>query len=98
MNLKMTELRELESELKIEQAKVEEYAPSVERINEIDINLSVLRETERALQKDIQQLSLLRQLLPLQRKKEGLETQLSHLGTMNFPPEGIPRLNHFREN
>ena len=36
MNVKMMELRELEMELKDEQEKVGEYAPSIERIQEID--------------------------------------------------------------
>ena len=92
MNAKMTELRELESELKIEQAKVEEYAPSIKRIIEIDNKLLTLRETEKRLKKDVQKYTLLRQLLPLQRKKEGLENQLLDFSTVKFPSDGIRRL------
>ena len=36
MNVKIMELRELEIELKEEQEKMGEYAPSIERIREID--------------------------------------------------------------
>ena len=43
MNVKMTELRELEMELKEEQEKVAEYTPSIERIHKIDKQLSLLR-------------------------------------------------------
>lgn len=91
MNMKVTELRDLELELKEEQGKVAEYAPSIERIHRIDKRLTTLREREKMHREQLQQLSLLRQLLPLQQQKEALETQLEQLGATNFPTDGIRR-------
>ncbi|CAM3178893.1 AAA family ATPase [Filibacter tadaridae] len=92
MNSKMAELRELEVELKAEQQKVEAYMPSVHRIQEVEGYLVNLRKEEKTLQNDLQQVSLIRQLLPLHHKKKELETRLSHVRSVNFPADGIRRL------
>ena len=91
MNVKIMELRELEIELKDEQEKVEEYAPSIERIREIDELLTGLREQEKELIQGSQKLALMRQLLPLHQKKQALDARLSHLSTITFPSDGIRR-------
>ena len=91
MNVKIMELRELEIELKDEQEKVKEYAPSIERIQEIDELLTGLREQEKELIQGSQKLALVRQLLPLQQKKRAMDARLSHLSTIAFPSDGIRR-------
>jgi uncharacterized protein YhaN len=92
MNVKMKELRELEVSLKEEQGKVEEYAPSISRIHEINEQLSSLRKQENDHRKKLEQLALHRQRLPLQLKREALQQQLERLGTTSFPADGIRRL------
>lgn len=92
MNVKMKELRELEVSLKEEQGRVEEYAPSISRIHEIDEQLSSLRNQENNHRKQLEQLALHRQRLPLQLKREALQQQLVQLGTTDFPADGIRRL------
>ena len=91
MNVKMTELRTLEKELKDEQEKVAEYTPSIERISDIDTQLSLLRKEEGIHQGKLRQLSVSRQLLPLQQEKEVLEKQLGQLREAGFPADGIRR-------
>ncbi len=91
MNVKIVELRELELELKEEQGKVEEYAPSIKRLEEIDVHLIELRAQEKILREDSQQLTLMRQLLPLHQKKVALEARLSQLNAKAFPADGIRR-------
>ncbi|MBE1554911.1 ATP-binding protein [Sporosarcina limicola] len=91
MNVKMAELRELEIELKEEQGKATAYAPSIERIQEINQRLAELRGQEKMLQNDSQQLTLVRQLLPLHQKKQTLESRLAQLSNIEFPANGIGR-------
>ncbi|WP_172372933.1 ATP-binding protein [Sporosarcina jiandibaonis] len=92
MNLKMKELRELEVSLKEEQEKVEEYAPSISRIHEIEEQLASLRNQDSNHRKQLEQLALHRQRLPLQLKMEALQQQLERLGRTSFPADGIRRL------
>nr|WP_246880663.1 AAA family ATPase [Sporosarcina sp. 6E9] len=92
MNVKMKELRELEISLKEEQEKVEEFAPSISRIHEIEERLSSLRNQENEHRKQLEQLALHRQRLPLQLKRDTLRQQLERLGTTKFPADGIRRL------
>ena len=92
MNVKLKELRELELSLKEEQEKVAEYAPSISRIHEIEEQLSSLRHQETNHRKQLEQLSLHRQRLPLQLKREALQLQLKRLGTTSFPADGIRRM------
>jgi len=91
MNVKMLELRELEIELKVEQEKVGEYAPSIERIREIDNLVTELRGQEADLMQESQKLALMRQLLPLHQKKQALDARLSQLSEITFPADGIRR-------
>ena len=92
MNVKMKELRELELSLKEEQEKVAEYGPSISRIHEIDEQLVSLRHQESNHRKQLEQLALHRQRLPLQLKREALKQQLERVGTTSFPADGIRRL------
>jgi len=91
MNLKMKELRAIELELKEEQAKVEQYGPSIERIQKVDERLALLQESENEIKKSIQQYSRLRQYLPLYKKKEEIESRLKEMGVIKFPADGIRR-------
>ena len=91
MNVKMKELRDLELELKGEQEKVAEYAPSIERIHEIDELLRELRKEEEECQEQLRHFSHLRQLRPLYQKKEELEKHLRLLGPSHFPSNGLRR-------
>ena len=91
MNVKMAELRTLEKELKDEQGKVAEYTPSIERVYEIDTQLSLLRIEEGTHREKLRQLSISRQLLPLQQEKKVLEKHLVQLGKVGFPTDGIRR-------
>jgi len=97
MNVKIAELRELELDIKVEQEKVEEYAPAINRIKYIDMELLKLHETDKKLDENIRNLKLLRQALPLQHKKVLLETEIEKLGTIHFPADGIRRFESLSE-
>ena len=92
MNVKMKELRELELSLKEEQERVAEYGPSISRIHKIDEQLTSLRHQESKHRKQLEQLALHRQRLPLKLEREVLQRQLEQVGTTSFPADGIRRL------
>ncbi|MFD1926986.1 AAA family ATPase [Sporosarcina siberiensis] len=97
MNVKIAELRELELDIKVEQEKVEEYTPAINRINYIDAELLKLHETKRKIDETIRNLKILRQALPLYIKKELLENELKKLGMIDFPTDGIRRFESLSE-
>lgn len=91
MNVKIEELRALEKQLHDEKEKVEEYAPSIQRLGAIDERLVDLREQEKQLQEELRRLALMRQLLPLHHKRKTLESRLVTVSTVAFPADGIRR-------
>ncbi|WP_342506211.1 AAA family ATPase [Sporosarcina sp. FSL K6-2383] len=91
MNVKMMELRELEMELKDAQGKVAEYAPAIQRLQEIDTQSKDLYARRETLQQQAGQLAITRQLLPLHQKKVALEAKLVQLHVTDFPVDGIRR-------
>lgn len=91
MNGKMLELRELEIELKEAQGKVAEYAPAIQRLQEIDSRLTDLYAEQKLLQHQAGQVVMMQQLLPLHQKKIVLEAKLEQLHTAVFPIDGIRR-------
>ncbi|MFS0577230.1 AAA family ATPase [Sporosarcina sp. 179-K 3D1 HS] len=91
MNVKIEELRNLESELKAERERAASYAPSMERLQEIDRLLVEWRQQDRLLQEEEEQLALVRQLQPLVEKKQALELQLSAKSGLHFPVDGVRR-------
>ncbi len=91
MNGKMLELRELEIELKEAQGKVAEYAPAIQRLQEVERRLTDLYAQQKSLQHKAGQLAIMQQLLPLHQKKVVLEAKLEQLHTATFPIDGIRR-------
>lgn len=91
MNGKMLELRELEIELKEAQGEVAEYAPAIQRLQEIDSRLNTLYAQQKSLQHEAGRVVIMQQLLPLHQKKMVLEAKLKQLHTVAFPIDGIRR-------
>lgn len=91
LNVKIKEIRTLESELQEAGQQIAEYAPAIERIHQIDSELTKLNEERNHYEERRRQLSLQRQLLPIQYKKDMLLERLEELGTTDFPTDGIRR-------
>ena len=88
----MMELRELEVELKEEQEKIEEYAPAMERIREIDERLTELRTEEKKRQQDARKLINYASASPTSSKSgKPLILQLVAIKCTYFPADGIRR-------
>ncbi|WP_432360691.1 AAA family ATPase [Sporosarcina sp. UB5] len=91
MNVRATELKEMEKELKIEQERISAFAPKMDRIYQIEKEWQeatraheVLREQHRALERELQ-------LLPLKERKRKLVSRLDEVRTTSFPSDGIRR-------
>lgn len=91
INAKLSELRTLETQLLEEQRKLENYAPAVHRIKEIDEQLMVLREQKREYNDQVGELTVKRQVLPLYLKKRNLEHQYNSVKDLRFPTDGMER-------
>lgn len=91
MNVKMAELRELELALKKEQEKIADYAPTVERIRQIEVRLQQLRKQQKEMEQQAQHYQLMRQLLPLHEKRQMIQSQLREMSVNTFPTDGIRR-------
>ncbi|MEK3937354.1 AAA family ATPase [Sporosarcina sp. FSL W7-1349] len=91
MNVKIEELRNLESELKAERERIAKYAPSVDRLREIDGLLEEKRRQDILLREEEERLALARQIQPLLEKKRSLESQLAERKDLRFPVDGVRR-------
>lgn len=91
LNVKMEELRKIEGELKVEREKMAEYAPAVERLQEIERLLNEWKRQDQNLQEKEEQLAHVRQLQPLFEKKRALERRLMNNIDRDFPADGVRR-------
>lgn len=89
MNLKIRELRELEVTLKTERAKIDEYEPSILRLQEVEQVLSAKRKGLQELVKEVDRLRSAQLRIPIIENKKKLSLQLDRLGATSFPPNGI---------
>ncbi len=96
MNSKLAELRTLEAELKVEMDKIETYEPAVNRLRSIEEKLLTLRTNEADIKKDAKKQTLLRQVLPLHRKRQSIERQLADYQHVRFPVDGIRRFEELK--
>ncbi len=91
LNVKLQELRTLEVTLQEAQKEVAAYAPTIERIHQIDGKMEKLKSEKSDHEEILRQLTLERQLLPLYSKKETLKKRLAEINGPDFPADGIRR-------
>lgn len=91
LNQQVNDLRKLEQKLQDEQKKIANYGPAIERLNEVETQLLQLREQKKEMDRQVGELTVKRQLLPLHIKSSTLNYRLSEIGHVNFPTDGIQR-------
>lgn len=91
LNQKVNQLRTLEQQLQAQQNRMENYAPAIQRLKEIDEALQALREQNEAFANRVGQLSTKRQLYPLFVKRTALEKRFKAISAQRFPTDGIQR-------
>lgn len=92
MNKAFEEIRELESSLKEARQKMDQYAPSVQRLSELEREMEALLQEEHGLRKVQTDLSLFRQAAPLLEQQEAVRIQLNQYEDISFPADGIRRM------
>ena len=91
LNQKLKQLRDLEQQLREQQNKMDIYAPTIQRIKEIEEALQILRNQNEFLSEEIGAITTKRQLYPLFIKKNALEQRLTVISSNTFPVDGIQR-------
>lgn len=91
LNLRLQELKEMESDLKSEQERLSVYAPKTSRIHAIEKELIEKKSASESLRVRYKELGQQIQQLPLKNRKRTIEDKLSHIGKSVFPSDGIRR-------
>lgn len=93
INKAIEELRDLELVLKDARKQMDQYAPTIQRISEIDEESKVLTEEETLLREEQVRLALYKQAAPLVEQKKTIQLQLERYEGITFPAEGIRRMD-----
>ncbi|ETT82073.1 AAA family ATPase [Viridibacillus sp. FSL R5-0477] len=97
INKQIEELRESDQILKEERKKLEEYDPTILRLQQITAELDDIKSTESMQLKEQQNLHIFRQLYPLLQKKEQLEQELHSILQKGFPTNGVYRYELYKD-
>ncbi|MGI2329432.1 AAA family ATPase [Planococcus sp. YIM B11945] len=97
MNLLIEELKAMEKEVKDYRAQTEIYSPYIERLQEIENRLTVLKAEERRLFNNRQQAEKWLQSIPLLKKAELLKSELDQLGDAEFPVDGRRQMDRLQD-
>ncbi|REB04719.1 hypothetical protein DVB69_16660 [Sporosarcina sp. BI001-red] len=89
MNVLLKELRELEETLKIQRAKVDEYEPALNRVEELERQLSAERNTVQSCQVESKKLESALLRIPIIVNRNRLLSEIEELGQNEFPVNGI---------
>lgn len=91
MNVRATELKEMEKELKIELERISAYAPKMNQIHEVERDWQAAKRAYNSLREQHRTLGLELQILPLKERKRKLANRLDEVRTASFPTDGIRR-------
>ncbi len=89
MNVLLKELRELEAVLKEQRARVDEYEPSMIRLQETEQAITGTRNALEQLKAEEEQLQNVKIRLPIEKNRTRLLKEIEQLGDVSFPPNGI---------
>ncbi|WP_158582309.1 AAA family ATPase [Rummeliibacillus sp. POC4] len=97
LNQNIIDLVQQDQKIKEERKKIDEYEPSMKRIEEIKNEIKTLDQQEQLLKQNIQKLNELRQVSPLLEEKQRLESVIASIEYTSFPNNGINRYEQLRE-
>lgn len=97
INKQIEELRESDQTLKEERKKLEEYEPTILRLQQITAELDDIKSTESMQLQEQQKLHIFRQLYPLLQKKEQIEQELQLILQRGFPTNGVHRYELYKD-
>ncbi|MGE7622660.1 AAA family ATPase [Viridibacillus sp. NPDC096237] len=97
INRQIEELRESDQILKEERKKLEEYEPTILRLQQITAELDDIKSAESMQLQEQQRLHIFRQLYPLLQKKEQIEQGLKSILQRGFPTNGVHRYELYKD-
>ncbi|WP_040285795.1 ATP-binding protein [Sporosarcina koreensis] len=89
MNIVLKELRELETAMKEQRSRMDEYGPSMERLHETGQLITQKRQELDGIRQEAGKLQAMRLRLPAEEERKKLTAELERLGNAVFPPNGI---------
>ncbi|MGN4127337.1 AAA family ATPase [Lysinibacillus sphaericus] len=97
INQKIEYMKQLEKTIKQEQAAIHTFEDKSLTLQQLDHKLAHLNKQQKELQQSWQQLTILKQALPLIHQQQTLQQTLKNYVQVQFPPEGIRRYEQLKD-
>lgn len=97
INQKIEHLKQLEKTIKKEQATIHTFEDKSIKLQQLEHKLQHLYKRQKALQQEWQQLTIMKQALPLLQQQEALQQSLKSYTHIQFPTEGIRRYEQIKD-
>ncbi|MFJ5767919.1 AAA family ATPase [Lysinibacillus sp. NPDC093210] len=97
INQKIEYLKQLEKTIKKEQATIHTFEDKSLKLQQLEQRLKDLNKQQKTLQQDWQQLTVIKQAMPLIEQQETLQQSYKRYAHVQFPPEGIRRYEQLKD-
>ncbi len=97
INQKIEHLKQLEKTIKKEQATIQTFEAKSLKLQHLEHQLKELYNQQKTLQHEWQQLTIMKQALPLIEQQDKLQQSLNSNAPVQFPPEGIRRYEQLKD-
>ncbi|MDM5250212.1 AAA family ATPase [Lysinibacillus sp. G4S2] len=97
INQKLEHLKKLERTIKQEQGNIQTFEDKLLQLQQLDQRLEGLYNQQKKQQQNWQQLTILKQAMPLLKQQKAFEQTLKSYGHVQFPPEGIRRYEQLKD-
>ncbi|MFJ7738604.1 AAA family ATPase [Lysinibacillus sp. NPDC097287] len=97
INQKIEQIKQLEKKIKQEQAAINTFEEKSLKLQQLGQRLDELNGQQEVIQKDWQQLTVLKQAMPLMEKQQTLKYTLKNYAQSHFPAEGIRRYEQLKD-
>ncbi|WP_285396346.1 AAA family ATPase [Lysinibacillus sp. fls2-241-R2A-57] len=97
INQKLEHLKKLERTIKQEQGNIQTFEDKLLQLQQLDQRLEGLYNQQKKQQQNWQQLTILKQAMPLMKQQTAFEQTLKSYGHVQFPPEGIRRYEQLKD-
>ncbi len=97
INQKLEHLKKLERTIKQEQGNIQTFEDKLLQLQQLDLRLEGLYSQQKTEQQKWQQLTILKQAMPLLKQQKALEQTQQSYEHVQFPPEGIRRYEQLKD-
>ncbi|MFJ7733476.1 AAA family ATPase [Lysinibacillus sp. NPDC097231] len=97
INQKLEHLKKLERTIKQEQGNIQTFEDKLLQLQQLEQRLEELYSQQKAQQQNWQQLTILKQAMPIMKQQNALKHTLKNYEHVQFPPEGIRRYEQLKD-